>query len=98
MKLFQRKIENFKCDNCGYEVLGNGYTDHCPKCLYSKHVDINPGDRQSKCGGLMKPIGFEIKHGKYIINYGCLKCGYIHKVKTDKNDNMDVLIKIIENK
>ena len=26
-------------------MKGNGYTNHCPKCLWSKHVDINPGDR-----------------------------------------------------
>lgn len=92
MKLFQRKKENFKCDNCGFEVLGNGYTDHCPKCLYSKHVDINPGDRQSECKGTMKPVGFEIRHGKYVINYVCEKCGYHHKVKCVKEDDMDVLI------
>ena len=23
----------------------NGYTNHCSQCLWSKHVDINPGDR-----------------------------------------------------
>lgn len=92
MKRFQRKIENFVCDNCGFEVLGNGYTDHCPKCLFSKHVDINPGDRESNCCGLMEPIGFEIKHGEYIIKYKCLKCGYLHNVKTVKEDDIDVLL------
>jgi len=92
MKIFQRKIENFKCENCGYEVKGNGYTDHCPKCLYSKHVDINPGDRQGNCNGLMKVIGFEIKHGEYILHYQCLKCGYFHKVKASKDDNLDILL------
>jgi len=74
--------------------LGNGYTDHCPKCLYSKHIDINPGDRQSQCGGLMKPIGFEIKHNQYIIKYQCLKCGYLHNVKMVDSDNLDMLIKL----
>lgn len=94
MKLFQRKKEDFKCDNCGFEVLGNGYTDHCPKCLYSKHVDIHPGDRQSDCKGTMRPVGFGIRHGKYVINYVCEKCGYHHKVKCVKEDDMDVLISL----
>ncbi len=94
MKLFQRKIEDFVCENCGEKVLGNGYTDHCPKCLYSKHVDVNPGDRQSQCGGLMKPIGFEIKHGQYVVKYQCLKCGYLHNVKTTHNDSLDLLTKL----
>lgn len=94
MKLFQRKIENFKCEHCGYETLGDGYTDHCPKCLYSKHVDINPGDRQNNCHGLMKVIGFEIKHGKYVLQYKCLKCGYLHNVKANKDDCLDILLEL----
>ena len=56
MKMFQKNVEDFVCGNCGGEVVGNGYTNHCPKCLWSKHVDINPGDRAEKCGGMMKPI------------------------------------------
>lgn len=38
-KNFTRVIEDFICENCGTEVKGNGYTNHCPKCLWSKHVD-----------------------------------------------------------
>jgi len=51
-KKFQKKKEDFKCEKCGREVIGTGYTNHCPDCLWSKHVDVNPGDRQSKCLGL----------------------------------------------
>ena len=39
-KKFQKKSENFKCGNCGASVKGEGYRNHCPKCLWSKHVDI----------------------------------------------------------
>ena len=56
-KRFTRTIENFTCGICGTEVKGSGYTDHCPKCLWSEHVDIFPGDRKAECGGLMEPIG-----------------------------------------
>jgi hypothetical protein len=40
----------------------------------------------------MEPIGFEIKHGEYIIKYKCLKCGYLHNVKTVKEDDIDKLL------
>lgn len=93
-KKFQRKKENFVCENCGEHVTGNGYTDHCPECLFSRHVDVNPGDRQAKCGGTMKPIGLEIKSKNNVILYECLKCGKNHKVKVAKNDNFEVLLKL----
>lgn len=86
-KKFQRKIEDFRCENCGRETKGTGYTNHCPKCLYSKHVDINPGDRAEQCGGLMKPIDLEQKHGKIILIHQCEKCGAKRKVKMAKDDD-----------
>ena len=47
MKKFNMIDEEFICENCLNKVQKLGYTarDHCPFCLYSKHVDINPGDR-----------------------------------------------------
>ena len=92
MKIFQRKKENFVCENCGTEVMGNGYTNHCPKCLYSKHVDINPGDRAEKCGGLMVPIDIEIKNGQYIIIHRCQKCGITRRNKACENDDFEAIL------
>ena len=91
---FQRKKEDFVCSRCGQKVKGTGYTDHCPRCLWSRHCDINPGDRQAQCQGMMEPTGVEIKGGKHIIHYQCQKCGYKFRVKTDKKDNFDEMIKI----
>lgn len=58
---FVMRDEEFVCQNCGKKVLPLNYTarDHCPYCLYSIHIDINPGDRQNKCQGLLKPVGIE---------------------------------------
>ena len=92
MKLFQRKIEDFVCENCGYKVTGTGYTNHCPKCLYSKHVDINPGDRAENCGGLMEPVGIEQDHGEYTIIHKCLKCGRLRKNKAAPEDDFNQII------
>lgn len=96
-KKFQKKIEDFVCENCGYKIKGTGYTDHCPICLYSKHVDINPGDRKSNCLGLMEPISLEIKADQKIIHYQCLKCGFEHQVRALDSDNKEKLIELSAN-
>lgn len=93
-KRFQRQIEDFICDNCGKEVKGNGYTNHCPYCLWSKHVDINPGDRQASCQGLMKPVDLESKADEQVIIHHCLNCGFERKNKVNKDDDLDELIKL----
>ena len=93
-KKFQRKLEDFTCENCGTKVKGDGYTNHCPKCLFSKHVDINPGDRLELCGGLMKPVGVEVKGHSYIILHQCKKCGFKKRNKTAPNDNFEEIIKL----
>jgi len=94
MKKFTKKIEDFVCENCGTKVSGNGYTNHCPNCLYSKHVDINPGDRMSECGGLMKPIEILQKNGEFIILHKCEKCGFERKNKVSDKDNINTIIKL----
>jgi len=94
MKKFQRTIEDFVCENCGHKVNGTGYTNHCPKCLFSKHVDINPGDRMSPCKGLMKPIGVELEHDEYVILHECLKCGAKKRNKQQQEDDFDQIIKL----
>ncbi len=93
-KLFQKNIEDFVCEKCGNEVKGSGYTNHCPKCLWSKHVDVNPGDRLANCGGMMKPIKVEFEKGDYLITHHCEKCQFERRKKVEKDDNFDEVIKI----
>ena len=95
-KKFQRKNEDFTCGKCGFFVQGSGYTNHCSKCLWSKHVDVNPGDRAAWCKGMMKPVRVEIKKGEHLIVHRCVKCGHIKKNKTSKDDSFDVLVKLSE--
>ncbi len=92
---FERKIEDFSCENCGTSVKGDGYTDHCPSCLYSKHVDINPGDRNCDCKGIMEPIAAEVKKDGYRIYYKCLECDYTHRVKSSPEDNFEAILPLI---
>jgi rubrerythrin len=91
---FQRTIENFTCGHCGTEVTGDGYTNHCPLCLYSRHVDINPGDRAATCGGLMAPRSIEQKRGAFVIVHVCMTCGHMRKNKVSQQDSIDEIIRI----
>lgn len=88
------KDENFVCDNCGYTVEKLGYTarDHCPRCLYSKHVDVLPGDRKNSCLGLLEPTGIEKFKNSYKIIYKCQKCGQKHKNVVANDDDVDLII------
>ncbi len=96
-KKFQRKIEDFTCEHCGAEIKGDGYTDHCPHCLWGKHVDINPGDRANTCGGELEPIWAEAKRDNYNIGYRCQKCGQTLHNRSHKDDDFSTILKIVEN-
>lgn len=91
---FTRTIENFTCAHCAQEVIGNGYTNHCPQCLWSKHVDVNPGDRAEQCGGMMKPIGVTIESKGWKITHQCETCGCTRKVKSAKSDSTTELVNV----
>jgi len=101
-KRFSKNDSGFICANCKREVLplGNSSRNHCPFCLCSLHVDINPGDRADGCGGLMVPVSAlpDAKKG-YIIVHKCTKCGEIRRNKAAYNapvqpDNLDLIIKL----
>jgi len=87
-------IEDFVCERCGEKVKGNGYTNHCPKCLWSKHVDIHPGDRAETCCGMMAPFKVDLEKGKYLINHKCVKCGAQKRKMFEKSDDFDAILEI----
>ncbi len=84
---FIKNTEDFVCEKCGKEVKGNGYTNHCPHCLYSKHVDINPGDRKASCKGLMEPVKIENQKGDWVLTHKCQSCKYEKRNKVSREDN-----------
>lgn len=95
-KKFQRKVEDFVCEKCKTKNVGTGFTNHCYKCLWSKHVDINPGDRAEICCGMMDPIKIDFEKNKYLINHRCLKCGYQKRKGVEKNDDFDAVVAIVK--
>ncbi|MCL2545636.1 MAG: RNHCP domain-containing protein [Oscillospiraceae bacterium] len=97
MKNFTKNDNNFICRHCNADVMPLGYTsrNHCPRCLHSLHVDINPGDRANTCGGLMRPVGLD-PHGKKgaVLVHQCVKCGARQRNRTADDDDGALLIKI----
>ncbi len=101
-----RSQENtgFTCGHCGKAVspLTNGsYRNHCPFCLYSRHVDALPGDRAESCGGLMEPVGILYNSQKgYQVVHRCEVCGAesVCKIAQDtiQPDDMDVVIQLFQ--
>ncbi|MEK7653436.1 MAG: RNHCP domain-containing protein [Patescibacteria group bacterium] len=91
---FIKKKENFICEHCGREVKGTGYTNHCPNCLWSKHVDVSPGDRAEECGGLMKPVDFYLKKQEWVVVHECEKCGERRRNVLSDEDNFDEAVRL----
>jgi hypothetical protein len=73
-------------------VVGTGYTNHCPRCLWSKHVDVDPGDRAEPCGGMMEPIALEGTTPHYRIRSRCVRCGLERINRVADNDEPDALL------
>jgi len=73
--------ESFKCVHCkafiGPTVSGGKHRNHCPHCLYSRHVDETIGDRASTCRASMAPVArFERPNGEPVMVHRCLGCGF----------------------
>lgn len=89
---FTRTIEDFTCGHCGTHVTGDGYTNHCPCCLWSRHVDISPGDRAQSCGAMMEPVALEGSTPDYVIVHRCEKCGAVRRVRVSPADDPEAVV------
>lgn len=96
-KIYQND-KGFTCLHCGAGVKPLNYTsrEHCPECLTSIHVDVNPGDRANECRGLLLPIGVSLSNQKgYIIEYQCTSCGQRHNNKAANDDNFKTILSVM---
>ncbi len=97
--------ESFKCRQCGFfvtvnrEISGVNNRNHCPRCLYSRHVDLfTPGDRRADCMSRMGPIGLTQKQvqkrygskdqGELMLVHRCTGCGKysINRIAADDDE------------
>ena len=84
--------DSFTCRVCGRLVVpdtaGSAHRNHCPNCLSSLHVDEEPGDRASDCGGIMEPIGVWVrKGGEWAVIHRCRRCGKLDSNRIAADDN-----------
>jgi len=105
--------QEFICSHCKRKVfydrtIGTEHRNHCPYCLWSKHVDLNePGDRKSTCHGEMEPLGLTFKHegkdkygqkkqGELMLIHQCLKCGKISINRLAADDSEQAILAVLE--
>ena len=94
--IFVAREEPFTCEHCHASVMPlihGSYRNHCPLCLWSKHVDdAGPGDRASLCKGMMEPIALD-QNGKkgWMVIHQCLKCGKKIPNKLAEDDRWEEL-------
>lgn len=91
--------EVFTCRSCGRlvtpEGAGSGHRNHCPNCLTSLHLDIEPGDRAADCGGLMEPVAVWVrKGGEWAVVHRCRRCGALASNRAAADDNPIKLMSI----
>ena len=91
--------DSFTCRVCGRLVVsagaGSGHRNHCPNCLHSLHLDIEPGDRAADCGGLMDPIAVWVRRdGEWAVIHRCRRCGQLSSNRVAADDNPIKLMSI----
>jgi len=92
--------EVFKCKHCHRFVCppasGGHHRNHCPFCLYSRHVDdCKPGDRMSDCGCSMEALGrFQRPNGEYVIIHRCLGCEFERFNRIAADDDFDLVLSL----
>lgn len=91
--------DSFHCKVCGRLVVsagaGSGHRNHCPNCLSSLHLDMEPGDRAADCGGIMEPVGVWVrKNAEWAIIHRCKWCGHLSSNRVAADDNPMKLMSI----
>lgn len=94
-----KQAQSFRCVHCHEEVStsapGTQHRNHCPLCLWSRHVDDEPGDRASDCLASMEPIAITVRgDGEWVLIHRCNGCGVLHSNRTAGDDNPLLLLRI----
>ena len=96
----RRRATSFRCRNCGLDVgldaPGTAHRNHCPNCLWSRHLDDDrPGDRDADCGSSMEPIAVSVRgDGEWVLVHRCTGCGEVHLNRSAGDDNPLVLVRV----
>jgi hypothetical protein len=91
---------SFQCGHCGVDVsldaLGTSHRNHCPSCLWSRHLDRNsPGDRKAGCPGGIEPIAVTVRaEHRWMLIHRCTHCGRLRMNRTAADDNLLLLVQL----
>jgi hypothetical protein len=82
----------FTCVRCKATVplqsFGTRHRNHCPACLWSRHVDDDPGDRRAPCRSPMEPVGIEVRRdGEWAIIHRCTGCSLLRTNRIAGDDH-----------
>ena len=91
------ETNDFTCIHCKslvpVQAWGTRHRNHCPLCLWSRHVDDEPGDRACACRSGMEPIGIEVRQdGEWAIIHRCSGCGKIGTNRVAGDDEERTLL------
>ena len=89
--------DDFVCVVCNSHVsaqaFGTRQRNHCPRCLWSRHVDHSIGDRRSACNQAMEPIAVAAKGGgEWTIVHACSGCNTIRTNRVAGDDDEVALL------
>jgi len=110
----KHRESGFTCIQCGFpvsverELSGVNNRNHCPRCLYSRHVDeLKAGDRKADCMSRMEPVGLTIKQthkrygppeqGELMLIHICKGCGKISINRIAADDDAAFIYKLFKN-
>lgn len=89
----------FVCGHCRQRVSvprgGTRHRNHCPRCLWSVHLDVAPGDRGAACRGEMEPIAVWARpNGEWSIVHRCRGCGAVRVNRIAGDDSEIALLSL----
>jgi hypothetical protein len=89
--------QEFTCIHCKHRIdartHGTRHRNHCPACLWSRHLDEQPGDRACPCRQPMEPISIEVRRdGEWAIVHRCRGCGVLRTNRIAGDDHTMTLL------
>lgn len=104
---------DFTCRHCQRRVTADPersrvqHRNHCPYCLWSKHVDWRAaGDRLAACKAPMQPVGLAFKQGRkqyaaaqpgeLMVVHQCVGCGALSLNRIAADDGLPLLWDVFE--
>jgi hypothetical protein len=94
-----REPDSFRCVHCDLDVpataMGTAHRNHCPACLWSRHVDVEAGDRASDCHASMEPIAIAVRgDGEWVLIHRCKGCDELKSNRIAGDDSPLLLLRL----